>query len=70
MVNSSVAEQTECFLITFDPLSENYIAPDWEAGITRGHQFLARFLFSLLIAVVIALLISILPEAELSDSLK
>jgi hypothetical protein len=31
----------------------------WEAGIAWGHPFLARFLFPLLIAVVIALIIDI-----------
>ena len=54
----------------------------WEAGITRGHPFLARFLFPILIAVVIALITDIdtprgglitlddRPLQELNDSLK
>ena len=54
----------------------------WEAGITRGHPFLARFLFPILIAVVIALITDIdtprgglitlddRPLLELNDSLK
>jgi len=54
----------------------------WEAGMARGHQFLARFLFPLLIAVVIALITDIdtprgglitvdeRPLLELNDSLK
>jgi hypothetical protein len=54
----------------------------WEAGMARGHPFLARFLFPLLIAVVIALITDIdtprgglitvdeRPLLELNDSLK
>jgi len=54
----------------------------WEAGIARGHPFLARFLFPILIAVVIALITDIdtprgglitlddRPLLELNDSLK
>ncbi len=54
----------------------------WEAGIARGHPFLARFLFPILIAVVIALITDIdtprgglitlddRPLLELYDSLK
>ena len=54
----------------------------WEAGTARGHPFLARFLFPLLIAVVIALITDIdtpqggliildeRPLLELNDSLK
>ncbi|SRR6266513_1993441 len=54
----------------------------WEAGIARGHPFLARFLFPLLIAVVIALITDVdtprgglitlddRPLLELKDSLK
>jgi hypothetical protein len=54
----------------------------WETGITRGHPFLARFLFPILIAVVIALITDIdtprgglitlddRPLLELNDSLK
>lgn len=54
----------------------------WEAGIARGHPFLARFLFPLLIAVVIALITDIdtprgglitvddRPLLELNDSLE
>ena len=54
----------------------------WEAGIARGHPFLARFLFPLLIAVVTALITDIdtprgglitlddRPLLELNDSLK
>jgi hypothetical protein len=54
----------------------------WEAGIARGHPFLARFLFPILIAVVIALITDIdtprgglitlddRPLQELNDSLK
>ena len=54
----------------------------WEAGTARGHPFLSRFLFPLLIAVVIALITDIdtpqgglitldeRPLLELNDSLK
>lgn len=54
----------------------------WEAGIAEGHPFLARFLFPLLIAVVIVLITDIdtprgglitvdeRPLLELNDSLK
>jgi hypothetical protein len=54
----------------------------WQAGIARGHPFLARFLFPILIAVVIALITDIdtprgglialddRPLLELNDSLK
>jgi hypothetical protein len=54
----------------------------WEAGIAGGHPFLARFLFPLLIAVVIVLITDIdtprgglitvdeRPLLELNDSLK
>src|SRR5262249_1666294 len=54
----------------------------WEAGMSRGHPFLARFLFPLLIAVAIALITDIdtprsgfitldeRPLLELNDSLK
>src|SRR5438445_10095782 len=54
----------------------------WEAGIARGHPFLARFLFPILIAVVIALITDIdtprgglitlddRPLLEVKDSLK
>src|SRR6266576_6532193 len=54
----------------------------WEAGIARGHPVLARFLFPLLIAIVIALITDIdtprgglitldeRPLLELNDSLK
>src|SRR6266508_2755712 len=55
---------------------------EWEAGIAGGHSFLARFLFPLLIAVVIVLITDIdtprgglipmddRPLLELNDSLK
>src|SRR5436189_2101467 len=54
----------------------------WEAGMARGHPFLARFLFPLLIAVVIALITDIdtprgglimlddRPLLEVKDTLK
>ena len=82
MVNSGVGKQTECFLTRFGPLPEHYIAPGSEAGIARGHPVLARFLFPLLIAIVIALITDIdtprgglimlddRPLLEVKDTLK